>query len=153
MKVISKRFQIDLMSMLSDFIFTTCKINSVCTGANSADNACFSLPFSPQKEFFICLLEPNWSLDYLNCTEQPDHNTEANTAGLNCIFCPALNVFKCTECQWGRDGRMDKLKCRVGWREPGDDQGRRWRSRQHGPRQTGTTKPRDQIAATSSQVC
>lgn len=107
MKVISKRFQIDLMSMLSDFIFTTCKINSVCTGANSADNACFSLLFSPQKEFFICLLEPNWSLDYLNCTEQPDHNTEANTTGPNCIFCPAHNVFIMSMRQRWEDGQTE----------------------------------------------
>lgn len=98
-----ERFQIKLMSMLPDFICTTCQRHTTGTRANSAGNTSFFSSLLSTRGILHWPSGTKYGFDYLNCTEGPDHNTEANTAGPNCIFCPALNVFKCTACQWGRD--------------------------------------------------
>lgn len=143
-----ERLQIDLTSMLQNFIFTTCQRHTTGTGANSAGNACFSLLLST-RGILHSSSGVKFGLDYLNCTEWPDHAIEDNTTGPNCVFCPALNVFKFTACQWCRDGRWTNWSAGSAGGNLVMIKGKRCGSQQHGSLWTGIAKPKDQTAATS----
>lgn len=91
------------MSMLQNFIFTTCQRHTTGTGASSARNACFSLPFSPQGEFSICLLETNLALTIW--TAQSDQTILLKTTQQVLIAYSVLRLT-CLNLQHANDAEM-----------------------------------------------